>query len=200
MKFTVKRIADNLEVKDITSRWQNKNRLIWLLIGVCLTLSSFVVYRSLNPVICRTVEKDKLMMKMYDSMALELKIVGFRDSALTERNLYEYVGLIGCTHPYETTAQALYETGNFSAKSSARFNNLFGFRHNDYIVYSHWTRCVDYMVKNYQVNHNLKKGANYYSWIPASYHGADKSVYNQGVHYIELKLRKKYGKIVDGTQ
>lgn len=195
--MVIQKITKNLEVKDVTSGWKWKNRLIWFLIGAIFVLSSHTVYRAFNPVVCRTVEKDKLMLKMYDSMALELKVRSFRDSSLTEKNLFDYVELIGCTHPYETTAQALYESGNFSLKSSARYNNLFGFRDQDYLVFKHWTYCVDFMVKNYQVKHKLTKNLDYYAWIPKSYHGVERAVYNKGVHYIELKLRQKYGKILE---
>ena len=48
------------------------------------------------------------------------------------------------------------------------------------------------MVNSYQARNKLKSGLNYYSWIPQSYHEADRQAYEQGVRYIELKLRQKY--------
>lgn len=191
--MVIQKVTKNLEIKDVTSSWRWKNRLIWFLSGVVFALSVHTTYRVIHPVVCRDVAEDSLMLKMYDTMALKLKVVGFRDSQLTERNFFEYTKLIGCTHPYETTAQGLYESGYFSPNSSAKVNNLFGFKdHEGYISFRHWTYSVDFMVNSYQARNKLKSGLNYYSWIPQSYHGADRQAYEQGVRYIELKLRQKY--------
>jgi len=193
MKTKITKITKNLELKDVTSAWRNKNRLIWFLFGVSLTLSTIIIHRTIYPVVYRSLEKDKLMAKMYDSMAQKLRLIGFRDSSLTEKNLYEYTKILGCSHPYETTAQALYESGGLSMSSSASLNNLFGFKDNKgFIHFKHWTYSVDFMVNSYQIRNKLKLGMDYYSWIPNSYHGADRIAYNHGVHYIELKLKQKY--------
>jgi len=193
MKAKITKITNNMEVEDITSKWRNKNRLIWFLFGVSLTLSTIIVHRSIYPVVYRSLEQDNLMIKMYDSMSLKLKIISYRDSNLNERNLYEYTRLIGCTHPYETTAQALFETGGFSRGSSASMNNLFGFKdHRGYIGFKHWTYSVDFMINSYQSRNGLEEGMNYYQWLPKSYHQSDRKAYTQGVHYLELKLKQKY--------
>lgn len=191
--MTFHKVTKNLEVKDVTSLWKFKNRLIWFLFGISFTLSLHTIYRTINPVVCRDLAEDSLMLKMYDTMALKLKVIGYRDSQLTEKNFFEYTKLLGCSHPYETTAQGLYESGNFSPKSSTRFNNLFGFKdHEGYIRFRHWTYSVDFMVNSYQDRNGLKPGINYYDWIPKSYHQADRDVYRKGLRYIELRLRQKY--------
>jgi len=177
----------------VTSSWRWKNRLIWFLVVVASVLSLYTSYRIINPVVCRDKTEDSLMIKMYDSMAVRLKVLEFRDSSLNERNLLEYIKLIDCTHPYETAAQGIYESGNFSPSSSASVNNLFGFKDQDgYIEFKHWTYSVDFMVKSYQIRNKLKSGLNYYSWIPKSYHQANREAYEKGVRYIELKLRQRY--------
>lgn len=191
--MTFHKVTKNLEVKDVTSLWKFKNRLIWFLFGISFTLSLHTAYRTINPVVCRDLAEDSLMLKMYDTMALKLKVIGYRDSQLTEKNFFDYTKLLGCSHPYETVAQGLYESGNFSPNSSARFNNLFGFKDNEgYIRFKHWTYSVDFMVNSYQDRNGLKQGVNYYDWIPKSYHQADREVYRKGLRYIELKLRQKY--------
>jgi|GEM_PF-3733773 len=191
--MTFHKVTKTLEIKDVTSLWKFKNRLIWFLFGISFTLSLHTIYRTINPVVCRDLAEDSLMLKMYDTMALKLRIIGYRDSNLNEENFFEYTKLLGCSHPYETTAQGLYESGNFSPNSSARFNNLFGFKnHEGYIRFKHWTCSVDFMVNSYQNRNGLKQGINYYNWIPKSYHQADREVYRKGLRYIELKLRQKY--------
>jgi hypothetical protein len=48
------------------------------------------------------------------------------------------------------------------------------------------------MINSYQSRNGLEEGMNYYQWLPKSYHQADRKAYNQGVHYLELKLKQKY--------
>jgi hypothetical protein len=191
MKIT--KITTELESRDMTFRWRWKNRIIWILVGMLILSSSLYIERLIHPVICRDLAKDSLIIKMYDTLTTKYKVYSYRDSSLTERNFFEYTKLIGCSHPYETTAQGLYETGKFSKNSSASVNNLFGFKDNEgYISFRHWTNSVDFMVNSYQVRFNLNQSQNYYTWLPKSYHQADRNAYEQGVHYIELNLKQKY--------
>lgn len=191
MKIT--KITKELQSKDITNIWRLRTGIIWFLLGISFTLASLLTHRIIHPVICRDLAKDSLMIKMYDTLTTKYKVYSYRDSVLNERNFFEYTKLIGCSHPYETVAQGIYETGKFSKGSSASVNNLFGFKDNDgYISFKHWTNSVDFMVNSYQVRFNLTPEKNYYSWLPKSYHQADRGVYEQGVHYIELNLKQKY--------
>lgn len=193
MKTRIQKVSKDLTIKDISNTWRWKNRLLWFLLGICFALSGFLTYRIIHPVVCREVVKDSLMLKMYDTMAMKLRVVGFRDSQLTEKNFFEYTKVIGCTHPYETTAQGIYESGHFSPNSSVSVNNLFGFKDwEGYISFKHWTYSVDFMVNSYQTRNRLKLGVDYYSWLPKNYHEADRKTYEEGVRYIELKLRQKY--------
>ena len=189
-----------LELMDITKRWFWSKVLKWTLgaVSIVLLVSTMTLYW--NPVvkIKSLFVKDTVQQNGLDSNYLQFLGYSYiflhEGRELNDTNFLQFCKYIGITHPYETTAQHMYESANFNRRiSSAKYNNTGGFMTSKgYIHFKHWVDCI-YFTKRFQQQHGLKKGMNYYHWINGvNYHGADKVIYNTSVQQIEKQLRKKF--------
>lgn len=191
---------ENLNLKDITKRWMFGRILKGLLVGISgvLLISTMTLYW--NPVvkIKSLFVQDTVQKSNVDSNYIQFLGYSYvflhEDKKLNDTNFLQFCKYLNLSHPYETTAQHMYESANFNPTiSSAKWNNTGGFMTSGgYMHFKHWTDCI-YFTKKFQQQHGLKRGMNYYSWISSiHYHEADKMIYNSSVSSIEQKLRRKF--------
>jgi len=79
-------------------------------------------------------------------------------------SVFEYVCFLKIKHPNIVMRQVILETGWLKSKYLMSKNNLFGFRHKNYITYASWKECVDYY-KKWQDKHYTNPNEDYYSFL-----------------------------------
>ncbi len=180
--------SDNLEFVDITRSVKIGKffKKFFLLIGLfflCLYGSTFLKEKSV--IIQEFLIVDTIDLSNQDTFMLS--------DSLTEKAVLTYFCFLNVSHPYESTAQILLESGRLKNNWTKERNNLGAYQtRQGYLFFPHWTDCVRF-AKRWQISHGLKKSYNFYQWLNTTpYHESDKSYYNSQVRSIEIELRRKY--------
>ncbi len=79
-------------------------------------------------------------------------------------SVFEYVCYLKIKHPNIVMRQVILETGWLKSKYLMSKNNIFGFRHKNYITYGSWKECVDYY-KKWQDKHYTNPNEDYYDFL-----------------------------------
>lgn len=79
-------------------------------------------------------------------------------------SIFDYVCFLKIKHPEIVMRQVILETGWLKSKFLMSKNNIFGFRHKNYITYASWKDCVDYY-KKWQDKHYKNPNEDYYDFL-----------------------------------
>ncbi|MFP5042350.1 glucosaminidase domain-containing protein [Parasediminibacterium sp. JCM 36343] len=107
--------------------------------------------------------------------------------AQTENEVYCYIKKAGIKHPEVVLKQAIYESGHFKSNIFKKRNNLFGFRHNKYIVFDSWQSCIDYY-KRWQDKYYKDDSIEYYKFLQhRNFSGRLKFRYDTQLKHTKIK-------------
>lgn len=87
------------------------------------------------------------------------------------QDVFTEICRLGIREPQIVMRQALLETGRFQAPFLMKRNNLFGFRAQRYLSFSHWKDSVRYY-SDWQNRHYKSSDANYFSFLTRKRYGA----------------------------
>lgn len=100
-------------------------------------------------------------------------------------------------HPEIVYAQALIETGNFTAKNCMRKNNLFGLMQGRKLrTFDHWSESVVYYKEKIQGRY---KGGDYYAFLRKIRYAAS-STYTRALKKRVAEVKRKYPELSQSAQ